>query len=116
MRRLMLTIVGFPLFLAACTGAGSGLYGGGATATASPSAAASGPSAAPVATPAPVAATPAPTPPGPTPAVAVSLLARGSALGTVLADPRGRPPYYFLPARRRRIGVFGARPSCSPPS
>jgi len=116
MRRLLLTIVGFPLFLAACTGAGSGLYGGGATATASPSAAASGPSAAPVATPAPVAATPAPTPPGPTPAVAVSLLARGSALGTVLADPRGRTLYYFVPERGGRIVCSGACTTYWPPS
>ena len=115
MRRLLLTIVGFPLFLAACTGAGSGPYGGGAAVTPSPRTAASGPSAAPVATPAPVAATPAPTPPGPTP-VAVSLLARGSTLGTVLADPRGRTLYYFVPERGGRIVCSGACTTYWPPS
>src|SRR5207302_10703541 len=87
-----------------------------ATATASPSAAASGPSAAPVATPAPVAATRAPTPPGPTPAAAVSLLARGSALGTVLAAPRGRTLYYFVPGRGGRIGCSGACTTYWPPA
>src|SRR5207245_9737330 len=67
-------------------------------------------------TPTPVAAQRAPTPPGPTPAVAVSLLARGSALGTVLADPRGRTLYYFVPERGGRIVCSGACTTYWPPS
>jgi len=102
MRRLLLSIVGFPLFLAACTGAGTGAYGGGASATPSPSSVASGPTTAPVATPAPIAATPTPTA-TPVPPRAASLIARGSALGTILTDSRGRTLYYFVPERGGRI-------------
>ena len=94
MKRLLIAIVGLPLFLAACSGAGTGLYSSGESATTSPSAAASGPSAKPVPTPAPVAATPL--------AVA-SVIARGTALGTILTDLRGRTLYYFVPERGGRI-------------
>ena len=98
MNKRLLSIVGLPLFLAACSGTG-GLYGGGSSTPAATSSAGS-PAGSAVATPAATA------PPAATPAPAVapaSVIARGSALGTILANTSGRTLYYFLPERGGRI-------------
>ena len=88
MHTRLLSIIGLPLFLAAC---GGGLYGAGSTPP---------PTASVVATPAPSAVTPAQ---APAPVVAPSVLARSTALGTVLTNSAGLTLYYFLPERGGRI-------------
>lgn len=96
MNKRLLSIIGFPLFLTAC-GTAVANYGGGATAA--PTSSASAPAASAVATPAPSAATSAQAPAVASP----SVLARSSALGTILTNSAGLTLYYFLPERGGRI-------------
>src|SRR5947209_2012825 len=101
MNKRLLSIVGLPLFLAACTaygngGSSSGIYGNAPSASATPAATAPAASATPAVT-APPTATPAP------PVAPASVIARGSALGTILTNKSGRTLYYFLPERGGRI-------------
>ncbi len=97
MKRL-LWIVGFPIFLAACSAPG-GLYGGAPAASSTASApAASASASAP--TPAPtVAARPAPT----SVASASVIATQNARLGTILANAQGRTLYYFVPERGGKI-------------
>jgi len=97
MKRL-LWILGFPIFLAACSAPG-GLYGSAPAASSTAAAPATSASAS-TPTPAPtVAATPAPMPVAP-----ASVLATPNAkLGTVLANSQGRTLYYFVPERGGKI-------------
>ena len=84
MKRL-LWIVGFPIFLAACSAPG-GLYGSAPAASTAPAAT--------------VVATPTPT----TSAASAGVLAAQNAqLGTILTNPQGRTLYYFLPERGGKI-------------
>jgi len=91
MNKRLLSIIGFPLFLAACSGT-TGLYGGGGSSAPTPPAPASSPAATATATPA-----------APSPVVAASVLAGSTTLGTVLTNPAGLTLYYFLPERGGRI-------------
>jgi len=97
MKRL-LWIVGFPIFLAACSAPG-GLYGSAPAASSTAAAPATSASAS-TPTPAPTAAaTPAPTPVAPASVVAT----QNMRLGTILTNPQGRTLYYFLPERGGKI-------------
>ena len=102
MNKRLLSIIGLPLFLAACTAYGNGgsssggIYGSTPSASATPAATAPAASATPAAT-APPTTTPAP------PVAPASVIARGSALGTILTNKSGRTLYYFLPERGGRI-------------
>src|SRR5712692_6036331 len=89
MKRL-LWIVGFPIFLAACSAPG-GLYGSAP--------AASSTAAAPAASASASTATPAPTPVAPASVIAT----QNARLGTILANAQGRTLYYFLPERGGKI-------------
>ena len=95
MNKRLLSTIGFALFLAAC-GSTTGLYGSGGSTTPAPSAPASSPAGPTVAAPAPTATA--------APVVApASVVARSSALGTILTNPAGLTLYYFLPERGGRI-------------
>jgi len=102
MNKRLLSTLGFALFLAACGGT-TGLYGSGGYTTPAPSAPASNQGTYARATAAPSVATPAPTATAAPVVAPASVLARSSALGTILTNPAGLTLYYFLPERGGRI-------------